>query len=452
MNISYSSIKVSRRTLDYPHDYTIIISKNLFKKLGMDDSSIKLAAGKKKTAVHIYTEESADDEVQLSDDLLISLSMPIKDRRFLLRYSTEQKTLYIGPIIGILTSIYINPSGEPDFRSIHTFCEELNKGIEDLGGLIYIFSLNGVSEQEVIGYFYEESTWRKAKLPFPDAIYNRIHSRRLEFEKDFKSLVQQADIHKTSLFNFRFLSKAEVHSYLRLEEHLQPYLPEAELFSKEALISLLQKFGEVYVKPIHGSQGRNIIRISRNDQLYILQFSSQQQKEPLCYSTLDKLAEDVTAKIKQKSFIIQQGIRLVEPDNRKIDFRVLCHKNKQNLWRTTSVVARLSGEAEFVSNIARGGEIIRPLKALSQMFDLETARQQLAQMKELSAEIAESIDRQAEGLVVELGIDMGVDEDGRLWLIEVNSKPSKNFEDKSNTIRPSAKAIIEYCTGQYLKR
>ncbi|HYK72188.1 MAG TPA: YheC/YheD family protein, partial [Pseudoneobacillus sp.] len=34
---------------------------------------------------------------------------------------------------------------------------------------------------------------------------------------------------------------------------------------------------------------------------------------------------------------------------------------------------------------------------------------------------------------------------GHPWLIEINSKPSKNFEEQEIKIRPSAKAIISYC-------
>jgi hypothetical protein len=39
-----------------------------------------------------------------------------------------------------------------------------------------------------------------------------------------------------------------------------------------------------------------------------------------------------------------------------------------------------------------------------------------------------------------------VDQEGKLWIIEVNSKPSKNFEDGLGKIRPSAKALIQFCT------
>jgi carbamoylphosphate synthase large subunit len=64
----------------------------------------------------------------------------------------------------------------------------------------------------------------------------------------------------------------------------------------------------------------------------------------------------------------------------------------------------------------------------------------------LALETAAIIGHHSEGVTGELGIDIGVDDNSRLWIIEVNSKPSKSFEDGLKKIRPSAKAIIQFCT------
>jgi glutathione synthase/RimK-type ligase-like ATP-grasp enzyme len=130
-----------------------------------------------------------------------------------------------------------------------------------------------------------------------------------------------------------------------------------------------------------------------------------------------------------------------------MDYRVLCHKNHQNKWDVTSVVARISAENEFVSNIARGGEIMSPLNALKENMSVSDAKRVIAQMKDLAIETALIIERKTSGITGELGIDIGIDQDGKPWIIEVNSKPSKNFEDGQMKIRPSAKAIIQFCTN-----
>jgi glutathione synthase/RimK-type ligase-like ATP-grasp enzyme len=129
-----------------------------------------------------------------------------------------------------------------------------------------------------------------------------------------------------------------------------------------------------------------------------------------------------------------------------MDFRVLCHKNLNNHWQVTSIVARVAAEDEFVSNIARGGRMLRPLNVLQTCLGYKKSIEVLALMKELALKTASTIGNSSTGITGELGIDIGLDQDGKLWIIEVNSKPSKNFEDGLGKIRPSAKALIQFCT------
>jgi glutathione synthase/RimK-type ligase-like ATP-grasp enzyme len=129
-----------------------------------------------------------------------------------------------------------------------------------------------------------------------------------------------------------------------------------------------------------------------------------------------------------------------------MDFRALCHKNQHDLWEVTSLVARISAEEQFVSNIARGGQTTKPLSVLKPLFRKKMCNEIILQMKELSIEAATIISSHSDGITGELGVDIGVDQDGKVWLIEVNSKPSKNFEEPAVKIRPSAKAIVRFCT------
>jgi len=353
------------------------------------------------------------------------------------------------PVIALLTEI--KEDNGPDFGKVHSFCEELHQGISELGGSFYVFSLKGFSDVGVEGFYYDddEDEWKKASLPFPNVVYNRISSRRTEHSKGFKGFLNKLDSLGISIFNHRFLSKWEIHEFLLKEEHLHPYIPETYLFSEEMLDSMLERHNELYIKPVHGSQGRHIIRLLKEDDLIKASFSTVQPKELPAYTNAHKLARALFHKVEKQLYIIQQGINLSELNGRRMDFRVLCHKNEQNFWKVTSIVARVSAEQYFVSNIARGGEVMRPAYTLSLIFGKEQAKQQLALMKELALETAEAISQHAEGLTGELGIDIGIDIRGNLWLIEANSKPSKNFEERGAKIRPSTKAIIEHCYGLF---
>ncbi|MBT2662766.1 YheC/YheD family protein [Bacillus sp. ISL-45] len=359
----------------------------------------------------------------------------------------KSKSLPNNPVIALLTEI--NEDNGPDFGKVHSFCEELHQGVSELGGSFYVFSLKGFSEKGVEGFSYddEEDGWKKGFFPFPAVIYNRVSSRRTEISKGFKGFLNKLDARGIKIFNHRFLSKWEIHESIVQEDHLHPFIPETHLYSETLLQNMLEKHVELYIKPVHGSQGRNIIQVAKNDGLYHASFSSMPERDLPGFKYMSELASAISPIVGKRLCIIQQGIQLSELNGRRLDFRVLCHKNAQQFWKVTSIVARVSAEQYFVSNIARGGEVMKPGHTLALIFGKEQARHQLALMKELALETAEVISKYAEGLTAELGIDIGIDIKGNLWLIEANSKPSKNFEEKNTKIRPSTRAIIDHCYG-----
>ncbi|HJV17825.1 MAG TPA: YheC/YheD family protein, partial [Bacillales bacterium] len=197
----------------------------------------------------------------------------------------------------------------------------------------------------------------------------------------------------------------------------------------------------------HGSQGKNIIKLGKEMDQYVFQSTLNVISDKIIKKlSLDEIFHQLNLLLRNKIYIIQQGIPLATHEAKTIDFRVLCHTNQNHLWDVTSIVARISGESQFVSNIAQGGKTTNALTTLRLLFDKKKAKEIILQMKKLSIEAAEFISSHSEGIIGELGIDIGVDQSGKVWLIEINSKPSKNFTDNTVKIRPSAKAILQFCT------
>lgn len=112
----------------------------------------------------------------------------------------------------------------------------------------------------------------------------------------------------------------------------------------------------------------------------------------------------------------------------------------------TSAVARVSQQGNFVSNLARGGEIAHAHGILQEVYEHQTAQQIAKLLKELALDICHCITVSTDGLFAELGIDLALDTDGHPWIIEVNTKPSKQHDSITDKmIRPSTKAIVQYC-------
>lgn len=87
-----------------------------------------------------------------------------------------------------------------------------------------------------------------------------------------------------------------------------------------------------------------------------------------------------------------------------------------------------------------------PAKSVLQtLFGEHLGKSVEVQFKDISLQTAAALTSQIDGDIGELGIDMGIDVHGDLWIIEVNSKPSKNLDSAINKVRPSTKALLEYC-------
>ncbi|MGG1396420.1 YheC/YheD family protein [Bacillus salipaludis] len=445
MSLILTKITITPRKPACEDDNHIYLSNQLFKKLHLQrERELILSLGKQTIKTKIQTTEMEANEISLSEVFIQDFCLPVKHYNFQAKFDVETHTLFLGPIIGLLTDFNFKNQEAPNFRSIHTFCEELHHGISEAGGFFYVFSDEEFSNQ---GYYLEEGKWVPNKLPLPDVVYNRIHSRKREKSSQFGRFREKLDQLKIPIFNDRFLSKWDVYEQLIQESSLHSYIPETKIFTKENLEEFTQKFNMVFIKPIHGSQGKNIFRLTHDQNGYSLKTSIKAvSNKILANGSIENIYKQIKMIQGNRIYIIQQGIHLMMKESCPMDFRALCHKNIENNWSVTSLVARISHEEEFVSNIARGGTIMKPLEALCTGIEKEMAAQIILQMKKLSIDTATTISRYSPGITGELGIDIGVDNDGKLWLIEVNSKPSKNFEDGNKKIRPSAKAIIRFCT------
>jgi glutathione synthase/RimK-type ligase-like ATP-grasp enzyme len=424
----------------------IQMSSTLIQQLHLNiEADLTVIIGKKSIALYIETAELSANEVKLSESMIKEFGLPIQPLQLHAAVDKDKRTLKLGPIIGLLTEYDLDSGGRPQFRSVHMFCEELHHGISEYGGFFYVFSFKDFPQK---GFYFKDGKWFSGVLAMPDVIYNRIHSRKLEHSAVFKKFRNKLEDLSIPLFNDRFLSKWEVYEQLIQESYLHPFLPETKLFSKDNLIDLAGKYNTVFIKPIHGSQGKNIIKLVKTDENHYLYQTSVQTIS----QGLEKIfrREDLYQQIKpilgNRIYIIQQGIPLLNYKGCAIDFRALCHKTILNQWQVTSLVARISSEQEFVSNIARGGQIIKPLKAFQDQMNRTQALDTLKLMKELAIKTSDTINKYSSGIVGELGIDIGVDLEGNVQLIEVNFKPSKNFEDGLMKIRPSARAIIQFCS------
>ncbi|WP_128894683.1 YheC/YheD family endospore coat-associated protein [Longirhabdus pacifica] len=367
-------------------------------------------------------------------------------------YQPSTESLHIGPLLAVTLTINLNNPEVRDEGNLSSFCKEIATQMQQQGGIVYFITPTDIYKRDetcMTGWRYT-NTWKKQKFITPKLIYNRIGSRkqesRLSVQHFFKEVKSYPD---GFIFNEKFMNKSKSTAMLLENEEIRKFIPETMQYKKLSTLQYMcGKYTTVFVKPVYGSMGKGIIRIQKlQNGSYTMEETQPSKVMKKKYKTLSSLHAFIAKKIRSTSFQIQQGITLTHIQNNALDYRVQAQKDGKGEWCIASIVARISPRGQIVSNLARGGQMIPFKKSLTQS-NLPNAHIRATQtkIKRAAILIAQSIDDQTEDHFAEFGIDLGIDKKGNVWLIEVNTKPSKkrNIPFHKNKIRPSVKKMIEY--------
>ncbi|MEK8126801.1 YheC/YheD family protein [Paenibacillus filicis] len=428
---------------------TVAISESVLRKWKIPShQSLQFRFGSFRQEVRIVPSSQAK-VIRLSPSLAARVGLTA-GQQLCLQYKSSSKALVLGPLIGVMVSRVYTGTPDKPFGANTAFCRELTEACKLYGASVFFSTPDDLVVQgdTVRGWHYAGG-WHKTTFPLPHVLYNRLTSRKLENRPSVQQFIAHARSRQnTLLFNEKYLNKSEVFDALRHETGVQVYLPESHLLkSFQQLKSMCSKYQTVFLKPVTGSLGKGIIRIRRQEGGgYACHLASLNGARKLSYATLSALYSGLAGKIKAQRYQIQQGLTLLTVGGRPVDFRAVVQRGETGQWKVTSIVARIAGSHHFVSNIARGGTLSSVKDALARSGSA-AASSGFAKLRRASLQIAKGIEAQVPGHFAELGVDLALDAGGRVWLIEVNSKPSK--EDNTplsaeSKIRPSVRQLVQY--------
>ncbi|MDP5274399.1 YheC/YheD family endospore coat-associated protein [Chengkuizengella axinellae] len=442
------TIYIQNETSLFYDQYLILLSEPIIKKEKIPiNQQINLKFGTKGLLVKVLPSKR-NNALIINELLAKELGLNHKSK---VRVKYSPFTLTIGPFIGVLLNQHSKQSPSRPFGSNTSFCQELSEAGKQQGAVVCFFTPEDIildsNEISCMVYF---NGWSKKKLPFPNIIYNRLNSRKIENKSSVQHFIKEVKSKQNGqVFNEKYLNKNQVFSVLSKDASLHKYLPESHLLKNYSMLrSMCNKYRTVFLKPSLSSLGKGIIRITRqSDHTYVCHFTNVNGTHSEKLNSLKKVFSKISGKLKSRKYQIQRGISPITVNNRPVDFRALAQKNLNGEWEVTSVVGRIASDNQFVSNIARGGTLSSVKEALvkSSLPNHEIKRT-LYQLNQAALKIAEGLDAQILHHYAELGIDLIVDRYGNVWMIEVNSKPSKNDNTflNDNKIRPSVKKTIQY--------
>lgn len=340
------------------------------------------------------------------------------------------------PIIGILTYRV-----GMKFQENKYFQALVREG-QKLGATVFIFAHRDViNEKSVRGFTLAEdgSSWKSTIYPRPDAVIDRCR-RPVPEARGFRKR------HNYLFVNNKFTNKWSVTQLFSKEELLKRWIPQTKSYSRQNLSKMSENYSMLYVKPGNGTGGRSIAKIIiRSDGYELLGRTNRQQKRHEHFKTFDSLYRYNNRwvekeKIRDGMFMIQQGLDLELLPNRVVDMRLLIQKNEHGQWEVTGQGMRIGGKDSPTSNLHGGGQAATAESILYKRFG-EKKGNAIIQESHRLAHIIVTVVEKHFGRMMELGLDIGVDVKGRIWLIEVNPKPGRDVFKKMGKIQQYRKAV-----------
>ncbi|MUT68367.1 YheC/YheD family protein [Paenibacillus sp. NEAU-GSW1] len=205
---------------------------------------------------------------------------------------------------------------------------------------------------------------------------------------------------------------------LRKGSSLARQLPETQLLKKNALSKMLHQYESVVLKPRDGSYGRDIVFIKRNG---ANAYRIQNENNAVNVRDTDKLLKWLRKKNKGlRGYIVQRRLQLAQIQHKPFDIRIMAQRKKgsASAWNVTGSYAKVAAKGYLVTNVTS-----RPIPVLEALNLARIEDPSLLVKAERIALLAAKRLGESYPKLRQIGFDIGIDRERRIWIIEGNYKP-----------------------------
>lgn len=444
--------KVKVTYLKQLNNLTCCLTDKQMKHYGIksDISKIMLKFGCMKVSLKliiIEDTESNNNRIYLSQDL--KEYMHVDEGTILQIKGNSDEELELGPFIGVFINQekfdnLISGKGITAYTQFHNTCRKLC-------GLCCFFSIENIdwNKKIVKGLIKKSSGWTEYIFPLPRIIYDRnvennCRIESIELRKRLNGICQ-------ILNPMAKLAKWETIKAIEKNPELVSIIPKTIQYRQPIdLENSLKLYPRLYLKPDSLSKGKGIFRVSKNqNKKYRVEYRTPEENHIVSLEDLKDL-EVLMGNYQEKggSYIIQQEIDKAVFRGNPFDFRALFQKNFEGVWELSGVAVRIAAKESIITSPRSGGAVEDLETVLKEVFNesLTTPNGLYENIVRLGREVCLSLEKEF-GDCVELGLDMTIDADGKIWIIEANGKPLKvslKRLDKPEIVVRCNKRPIEY--------
>ena len=301
---------------------------------------------------------------------------------------------------------------------------ELVRAASALGISPLWFSIpQGLLDIEILlGAAERHGVFQIGPYPMPKVVYDLGVFKIKDRAEAIKIRAALTDQHVTFVNSRSAFSKWATHVALSEDSSILPHLPKTVNFCRNSdLADMLFIYPKLCVKSLWGSRGKEVMFIEKSDEGGLtLLYPNGSVK---LFGQIEDLVGAISRFMGDKPFIVQQWIELATEENRHFDIRVLLQKVSMNLWDCTALSLRLALPGQGSTSTSQGSKVKQVSPVLEKLWPSRYL-EIIANIKKLAFNVGQKLEDKY-GPLGELGIDIGIDMNGGVWLFEVNGKPGK---------------------------
>lgn len=263
---------------------------------------------------------------------------------------------------------------------------------------------------------YEGGGWTRRTTPIPPVIDNDEDSRSATAVWDVLSRHARMTTPQLGgkLEVMRRMEAAGLY-----DEHR---IPSVVITCFDDLLDSLLWHSKIVTKPIRSAQGANVSFFSCEDEGYKANIGGR-----AALLDADGLRAFYESHIKGRNYIAQKYISSTTLLGLPFDIRLHLRRDHLAEWRTVKIYARIGGERGVTSNLNTGGSVAFAHTFLRGQFGRKS-KAIWARLQGLAREFPPKFQALYDDRIIDaLGVDLGVDREGKMWIFEVNSYPGAKY-------------------------